>query len=123
MKSLWTFGFILIVINLKGQNVQSDLALFRAQQNSSLALAKEKKTFSLVSSLSSSPQWGHSCYFEIPCSDFHNQLVHRYGIVKGLFLTIDRYGKCNKISFFETLPNRINAEGKIIDSVNFYRSR
>ncbi len=51
---------------------------------------------------------------------FQPSLIRRYGIVKGFFLTIDRHGKCNKLSFYETLPNRINAKGKIIDSVNFY---
>jgi putative component of membrane protein insertase Oxa1/YidC/SpoIIIJ protein YidD len=122
MKIFWTIIFIFIAYHLKAQNIQSDLALLRVQVSSSRSVT-EKKTTSLLSSLSSSPQWGHTCYFEIPCSDFSSQLVHRYGIVKGFFLTVDRWGKCNKLSFFETLPNHINTKGKIIDSINFYRSR
>jgi putative component of membrane protein insertase Oxa1/YidC/SpoIIIJ protein YidD len=129
MKNLWVITFLLIGNYLNAQTIQSDLALLRTQQISSAFPTKEKKSVSLLTlpvefyRNNVSGQWGHTCYFEIPCSDFNNQLMQRYGIVKGFFLAIDRYGKCNKLSFYETLPNRINTKGKIIDSVNFYSSR
>lgn len=122
MKNLIVITFLFIGTHLKAQTIQSDLALLKRQQVSPSFPVNEKKTASFLSSLVFSDQWGHTCYFEIPCSDFSGQLVHRYGIVKGFFLMIDRYGKCNKLSHYETLPNRINTKGKIIDSVNFYHS-
>jgi uncharacterized protein len=133
MKSLWTIGLLLIVNHLVAQNIESDLALLRAQAVSSTSNVVEKKSASILSGVVALPgkfyqnnvseQWGHTCYFEISCSDFNNQLIQRYGILKGFFLSIDRYAKCNKLSFYETLPNRINAKGQIIDSVHFYNSR
>ncbi len=132
MKNLCAIIFLFIGNHLMAQTIQSDLALLRTQQINSSSV-KEKTATSRLSSLVALPgefyqnnisgQWGHTCYFEIPCSDFSHQLIHHYGIVKGFFLTIDRHGKCNKLSFYETLPNRINAKGKIIDSVRFYSSR
>jgi putative component of membrane protein insertase Oxa1/YidC/SpoIIIJ protein YidD len=111
MKSLWIIGFLFIGNQLNAQNIQSDLKLLRIQQANPSYRSEV------------TGQWGHTCYFEIPCSDFSSQLIQRYGILKGFFLTIDRYGKCNKLSFYETLPNRINAKGKIIDSVRYYSAR
>jgi uncharacterized protein len=133
MKRLWTIAFLLIGYQLNAQDFNFDLSLMRAQQiNSSSSISKKaKKNTTLLSTLSSLPldlyqkqisrQWGHTCYFEIPCSDFSGQLIQQYGAVKGFFLTIDRFGKCNKLSLSETLPSRINDKGKIIDSVTFYR--
>jgi len=127
MKNLCAIIFLFIANYLTAQTIQSDLALLRTQPISSSSSVKEKTSTSSLVALPGefyhnniSGQWGHTCYFEIPCSDFSHQLIRHYGIVKGFFLTIDRHGKCNKLSFFETLPNRINAKGKIIDSVNFY---
>lgn len=68
-----------------------------------------------------SPQWGANCAFDLTCSRFSGAIVKEYGLTKGFFLTLDRMGRCNKLSMYETLPLRITPQGKIIDEVAFYR--
>lgn len=118
-----------------GQSQESDLLLLQQQRvkHAKAPPVNGKRTFNPLALLYKgtmgvyqhhiSPQWGANCAFETTCSHFSKQLVHEFGLAKGFFLTLDRLGRCNKISFYETLPIRINAQGKIIDRVEYYRFR
>jgi uncharacterized protein len=119
----------------QAQDIANDLRLLQQQAVGvkPYGLAKKKKSFNPLSILYAgtlgfyqsqvSPQWGANCAFELSCSRFSRDMVSEFGLAKGFFLSLDRMGRCNKISFFETLPNRINAQGKIIDKPQFYRAR
>lgn len=117
---------------LAAQNVSGDLLLLEQQSVSvkAFGVQKKKKTLNPLSILYAgtlgfyqsqvSPQWGANCAFELTCSRFSGAMVKEYGLTKGFFLSLDRMGRCTKISFYETLPVRINAQGKIIDKPEFY---
>ena len=115
------------------QDTAFDLQLLSQQKESvsSFGKVKKKKSFRPLSLLYAgtlgfyqnqiSPQWGANCAFELTCSRFSAEMVKEYGLAKGFFMTFDRLGRCNKLSLYETLPMRINPQGKIIDPVAFYK--
>lgn len=135
MRFLAIILLLLIFNEMVAQEVKSDLLLLQKQRVSikGLQAPQKNKSFNPLSLLYSgtmgfyqaqiSPQWGANCAFEITCSRFSKQLVQGYGLAKGFFLTMDRLGRCNKLSFYETVPIRINPQGKLIDSVDFYSLR
>ena len=47
---------------------------------------------------------GAACPFEVNCSDFSRQCIHRYGILKGIPLTTDRLTRCTRIAFIDLVP-------------------
>lgn len=127
-------SLFLFAAHAAAQSVQNDLMLLKKQVSEKEATTQDKKKKKRFSPLSIvyagtmgfyqkqiSPQWGANCAFEITCSHFSKQLVKEYGLAKGFFLSLDRIGRCNKLSFYETLPIRITPQGKIIDTVDFYR--
>lgn len=135
MKFILLISAQLILGTLAAQDIRSDLVLLnkQSQRNDPVDLSNEKKVFRPLSILYAgtlgfyqrqiSPQWGANCAFEITCSSFSKQLVQEYGLFKGFFLTVDRLGRCNKLSLYETLPIRINEQQKIIDHVDFYQRK
>lgn len=135
MKSVVIILLLLAYLPLKAQNSLKDMQLINQQQKGvqAFGVKKKKKTFNPLSILYAgtlgfyqtqvSAQWGANCAFELTCSRFSKEMVKEYGLAKGFFLTFDRIGRCSKISYFETLPVRINQQGKIIDNVEFYRVR
>lgn len=117
------------------QNTAYDLQLLGKQQHEvgAFGKVKKKRSFKPLSLLYAgtlgfyqsqiSPQWGANCAFELTCSRFSAEMIKEYGLAKGFFMTFDRLGRCNKLSIYETLPLRINPQGKIIDPLAFYKIR
>ncbi len=110
---------VALVNFLFAQDISADLKLIHNHgvQAKSFGVEKQKKKKSLTFLYKStlgfyqsqiSPQWGANCAFELTCSRFSGAMVKEYGLAKGFFLTLDRLGRCNKISMLETLPTRIN---------------
>ena len=57
-----------------------------------------------------SPQFQSSCLYERSCSNFSKEAIHRFGFIKGVFLSADRLMRCNhvcenEISYLEDLGN------------------
>ena len=133
MRPFLTLIFCVLGSYVFAQDIQGDLQLIKKESMSvqSFGQKNRKRSFNPLSILYAStlgfyqkqisPQWGANCAFELTCSRFSGAMVKEYGLAKGYFLTFDRLARCNKISFYETLPIRINAQGKIIDTVDFYR--
>lgn len=67
-----------------------------------------------------SSQIGANCIYEVTCSRFSRQLVAEFGVTKGFFLSLDRVGRCNKLSFMETPPTRLNPLGKVVEHLQDY---
>lgn len=68
-------------------------------------------------------QMGLTCVFKKPCMDFCGDLIGKYGIVKGYFISFDRVVRCNRLTPLETYPTSLSFEGKIIDVVMDYQNR
>lgn len=135
MKYVLILAFCMLASSLFAQDTKADLKLLSAEALPAKAFGQttKKRSFNPLSILYAgtlglyqkqiSPQWGANCAFELTCSRFSGAMVKEYGLAKGFFLSFDRMARCNKISFFETLPVRINAQGKIIDKPEFYGAR
>ena len=54
-----------------------------------------------------SPQLSSSCIYTPSCSNFSKQLIHDYGLFKGLFLSADRIMRCNRVSANDISPLNI----------------
>lgn len=134
MRSLCLVLFMLVSFASMAQDFTRDMELLLFQNKndeSSINPNKKKRSLNPLSLLYKgtlgfyqqqiSPQWGANCAFELTCSRFSGAMVKEYGLTKGFFLTLDRMGRCNKLSMYETLPLRITPQGKIIDEVAFYR--
>lgn len=67
-----------------------------------------------------SSQIASNCIFEITCSRFSKRLINEFGVVGGLLLSLDRLGRCNKVTLAETSPLRFDDQGKIIEHVSDY---
>lgn len=65
-------------------------------------------------------QMGLTCIFDRPCIDFCGDLIERFGLVKGYFLSIDRIVRCNRLTPLETYPSSLSTSTKVIDSVGNY---
>jgi len=63
----------------------------------------------------------NDCIYEVSCSEFSRQLFANYGTFKGVFLTLDRLSRCNRLSYQDVPLTRRNAEGKIIDHWEDYQ--
>ena len=61
-----------------------------------------------------------TCVFETPCSTFNKSLFHEYGIIKSLSLSIDRLGRCNRLSYTQVSPLNLNLKGKIIEDYTYF---
>lgn len=63
-----------------------------------------------------------SCLYDPSCSDFSKQSVKKYGIFKGILLSLDRLNRCNRIAATDLNPGQLNREtNRFSDSVNRYK--
>lgn len=63
-----------------------------------------------------------SCLYDPSCSDFSKQSVKKYGIFKGILLSLDRLNRCNRIAATGLNPGQLNREtNRFSDSVNRYK--
>lgn len=67
-----------------------------------------------------SAQLSTSCIYETSCSRFGKQLFDEFGPFKGLFLSVDRISRCNRLTYSQVSPLRLNATGRIIESTSDY---
>ncbi len=121
-------GFFLIFqSSLQAQSLEKDLDLLALSQKTiSLPHLKKKQSRNPLSigyqlgiklyQKAISEQLATSCAFELTCSRFSSAMVAEQGFLKGYFLTFDRLSRCTKIATIESLPVRINKQGKIIES-------
>jgi uncharacterized protein len=42
--------------------------------------------------------FGHSCRFTPTCSEYMDEAIHKYGIIKGVLMGLARVIKCNPLS-------------------------
>lgn len=64
-----------------------------------------------------SEQISSTCIYETSCSRFSKKLFDHYGPFKGLFLSSDRVSRCNRLTYTQANPLKLNSEGKIIEHV------
>ena len=113
------------------QNWKTDLALLKGEESRTVEKKIASKTrsnlayFLYQSSIGFyqkhiSAQIGANCIYEVTCSRFSRQLVDEFGVVKGVFMSLDRVGRCNKLAYMETLPARINFSGKVMEHLDDY---
>lgn len=63
--------------------------------------------------------YGH-CMYKTTCSNFSKQCIHRYGFVKGVFLSADRLSRCTGLCFHDYSGYKIHHHRYIIDDPKFY---
>ncbi|MBI4299259.1 MAG: membrane protein insertion efficiency factor YidD [Chloroflexi bacterium] len=44
-----------------------------------------------------SPYWGKSCRYEPTCSRYSYEAIAKYGVLKGLWLSMKRLGSCHPL--------------------------
>ncbi|HPH23604.1 MAG TPA: membrane protein insertion efficiency factor YidD [Chitinophagaceae bacterium] len=148
-KLLVVFASVFFSINIIAQNRTLDLMLieekpliaetellyYKRAGNNTSVLKTEKKSFlakvnPLTLTLKAamfgyqniiSPQLSKSCAYHTTCSNFSKQAIAKFGIIKGVFLTVDRLMRCNRIAVLDVNALDIDeTTGTIIDSVNMY---
>ncbi|QSE95995.1 membrane protein insertion efficiency factor YidD [Fulvivirga lutea] len=70
-----------------------------------------------------SAQLSSTCIYETSCSRFGKKLFDEYGPIKGVFLSVDRIGRCNRLTHSQALPTSMNDQGKIIESIEDYSNK
>lgn len=69
-----------------------------------------------------SPQISSNCYYEPSCSRYSKLLFQEFGLVKGLFSSIDRLMRCDRISATTFHPVSIDpVDNKIHESIYRYK--
>jgi len=62
------------------------------------------------------------CMFSPSCSDFSKQAVKQFGLVKGVLLSFDRLGRCNRIAATDLEMSSLNPKtGRFDDPVKNYK--
>lgn len=68
-----------------------------------------------------SRQFSAECLYDVSCSRFSVQHIHRHGIVKGVFLSADRVTRCNRLAAKDIHGHMINpSTGRAIDPFIVY---
>jgi putative component of membrane protein insertase Oxa1/YidC/SpoIIIJ protein YidD len=117
----WIYlSILLISISYPGasQGIAKDLLLIKNFNTAPPAAANVTPSF-YVKNIQT--QIGKTCVYETKCGEFTKGLFKEFGSLKGFFLAVDRVGRCTHISTMETLPNRLNKDGKIIEEPKDYR--
>jgi putative component of membrane protein insertase Oxa1/YidC/SpoIIIJ protein YidD len=68
-----------------------------------------------------SPQLLSHCQHEMTCSNFSKNVIHEYGIVKGIFLTSDRLMRDNSYCISEYPEFKVSENEKGIDEIHDFR--
>lgn len=63
------------------------------------------------------------CIFDTKCGVFMNDSFKKFGLVKGVFISVDRRLRCNSLSRSQALPVRFNNQGFLIDHAEDYSFR
>ncbi|MEQ8927020.1 MAG: membrane protein insertion efficiency factor YidD [Fulvivirga sp.] len=70
-----------------------------------------------------SSQLSSTCIYATSCSRFGKKLFDEYGPIKGVFLSVDRIGRCNRLTHSQALPTSMNEQGKIIEFIEDYSNK
>ena len=100
---------------------RNDLALLKKNIEVKNQHAEEKHTRASFYWNAVHPQLGVMCLYDMPCRDFYREAFREFGIIKGSFLSIDRMGRCSRLSVIETLPARLTSTGKVKERPADYR--
>jgi putative component of membrane protein insertase Oxa1/YidC/SpoIIIJ protein YidD len=68
-----------------------------------------------------SPQISAGCLYHTSCSRFGRKAIKEFGIIKGVALTADRLGRCNRIAATDIHPVRIGTDGLLHDEPFMYK--
>jgi putative component of membrane protein insertase Oxa1/YidC/SpoIIIJ protein YidD len=69
-----------------------------------------------------SPQLPSECFYSPSCSAFSKDLIHDFGVVKGVFFTSDRLMRCNRLSALDVHPLLVNEKSaKVVESTEIYK--
>lgn len=69
-----------------------------------------------------SQHFSADCLYDPSCSEFSKKVVKEYGLLKGILLTVDRLGRCNRIAATDLNPGRMNkTTHRFSDSINRYK--
>ncbi len=69
-----------------------------------------------------SPEFSAQCLYEPSCSAYSKQLISRYGIFKGTFLSADRLTRCNRLGAHDFESFQINPHThKVDESTDIYK--
>lgn len=137
LKNKWLIGsvfFILFQQNGFGQNRLQDLTLLsHADTLAKPAAAGHYKGYNplkwvLHGGLSFyqhviSRQISAGCLYHTSCSRFSRKALQEFGIIKGIALTTDRLGRCNRIAATDIMPVRMGENGLVDDEPYMYRRK
>lgn len=70
-----------------------------------------------------SSQLSTSCIYETSCSRFSKKLFDEFGVFKAIFLSADRIGRCNRLTYSQTSRLSLNEEGKVIEHTHYYSNK
>lgn len=70
-----------------------------------------------------SSQLSSTCIYETSCSRFGKKLFDEYGPIKGVFLSVDRISRCNRLTYSQSNPYSLNNEGKITETIKDYSNK
>jgi uncharacterized protein len=69
-------------------------------------------------------QFSSVCLYEPTCSHMSKEYIREFGIIKGVIVSADRLTRCNRLSFAQIHPLRINPQtGKVNETICVYRFR
>lgn len=69
-----------------------------------------------------SPQLPSACLYHPSCSQFAVELIHTYGMAKGIISAADRLMRCNRMGATDIHPLTVSEElNKVVESVELYR--
>ncbi|MFT6868683.1 MAG: putative component of membrane protein insertase Oxa1/YidC/SpoIIIJ protein YidD [Cyclobacteriaceae bacterium] len=115
--------FILLIITLVGFSQVRDedqLLIDHKFKNTSTNNNNSKGFLFAFYKNNISKQILNDCIYDHSCSQFSHDVFKNFGIIKGIFLTTDRLTRCNRASFAEMTPARIDIHGKAIDHWDDY---
>ena len=115
--------FSLSIIPLAGfsQDRNADRELLLSQYQPSGEDPRERDSFLFrVYQTHISRQILNDCIYDHSCSRFSKDVFSHFGVLKGLMLTADRLTRCNRASYAEVSPFKINSDDKVIDHWDHY---
>lgn len=65
-------------------------------------------------------QFLDNCIFDEKCGVFLHHSFKYHGVLKGIFLSVDRRLRCTSLTKSQALPVRFNSQGYIIDHAEDY---
>lgn len=112
MRLLLLGCFIVIVQLVQAQKYQN-LSLLEGRLNE-VKVVDQREAFIEVN------QFLDNCIFDEKCGVFLHHSFKHHGVIKGIFLSVDRRLRCTSLTKSQALPVRFNSQGYIIDHAEDY---